>query len=188
MNSFLSPGELAGLGLKAYGEDVLISRRASIYGAGEISLGSHVRIDDFCLLSGNILIGSHVHIAAGSMLFAGGDGISIGDYCGISSRCCVYSKTDDFSGRALANPTVPAEYAHVTGRHVRIGRFAQIGSGSTLLPGAELAEGAALGAMSLLSRETEPWGMYFGVPARRVGERSREMAELARRLEEEEGK
>lgn len=186
MNSYYSGEELAALGLKSYGKDVLISRKASIYGAGEISLGSHVRIDDFCILSGNISIGNYVHLAAGSMLFAGADGISIGDYCGISSRCCVYSKTDDFSGRFLANPTVPAKYANVTGQHVEIGRFAQIGSGSTLLPGAMLAEGAALGAMSLLSRETEPWGVYYGNPARRVGQRSREMEQLARQLEEEE--
>ena len=75
MNSFYSPEELKTLGLKEYGENVLISRKASIYGAGNISLGSNVRIDDFCLLSGKISLGNYVHIAVGSMLFAGSEGI-----------------------------------------------------------------------------------------------------------------
>ena len=67
MDSFYSPEELKALGLKEYGEDVRISRKCSIYGAGNISLGSHVRIDDFCLLSGKISLGSYVHIAAGAI-------------------------------------------------------------------------------------------------------------------------
>ena len=67
MDSFYSPEELKALGLKEYGEDVRISRKCSIYGAGKISLGSHVRIDDFCLLSGKISLGSYVHIAAGAI-------------------------------------------------------------------------------------------------------------------------
>ncbi len=186
MSSFYSPEELAGLGLKAYGSDVLISRKASLYGAGRISLGNHVRIDDFCVLSGEISIGNHVHIAAASLLFAGSHGIRIGDYSGISSRCCIYAESDDYSGEALSNPTVPEKYTAITGQEVRIGPHAQIGAGCTLLPGAEVAEGCTLGAMSLLSRDTKPWGTYFGSPARCMGERSKKRLELARQLEAEE--
>ena len=54
MNSFYSPEELKSLELKEYGENVLISRKCSIYGAENIRLGSHVRIDDFCVLSGKV--------------------------------------------------------------------------------------------------------------------------------------
>ena len=187
MSSFYSPEELAGLGLKAYGTDVLISRKASLYGVGNIRLGSHVRIDDFCVLSGHITVGNHVHIAAASLLFAGKHGINIGDYSGISSRCCIYAESDDYSGEALSNPTVPEKYTLVTGQTVNIGNHAQIGAGCTLLPGAEVADGCTLGAMSLLSRDTEPWGIYFGNPARRMGQRDgQKRLELARQLEAEE--
>ena len=110
MDSFYSPEELKALGLKEYGEDVRISRKCSIYGAGNISLGSHVRIDDFCLLSGKISLGSYVHIAAGAMLFGGSAGISFGDYSTISSRGAVYALSDDYSGRHMTNPMVPEEY------------------------------------------------------------------------------
>jgi putative colanic acid biosynthesis acetyltransferase WcaF len=42
---------------------------------------------------------------------------------------------------------------------------------SLLLPGARLASHAVLGAGSVLSGDTEPYGIYVGVPATRVRER-----------------
>ena len=71
MNSFYSPEELKSLGLKEYGENVFISRKCSIYGAENIRLGSHVRIDDFCVLSGKVELGNYVHIAASCRRRAG---------------------------------------------------------------------------------------------------------------------
>ncbi|MBT3210423.1 MAG: acyltransferase, partial [Planctomycetaceae bacterium] len=64
--SFYSMEELQTLGLASFGKDVKISRKASIYNPGQISIGNHVRIDDFCVLSageGGIEIGDYVHIA-----------------------------------------------------------------------------------------------------------------------------
>jgi putative colanic acid biosynthesis acetyltransferase WcaF len=42
---------------------------------------------------------------------------------------------------------------------------------SLLVPGARLASHAILGAGSVLSGDTEPYGVYVGVPARKVKER-----------------
>ena len=64
MNSFYSQEELQSMGFKELGANVLVSRKASIYGAEKISLGNNVRVDDFSILSGRIEIGNHVHIAA----------------------------------------------------------------------------------------------------------------------------
>lgn len=183
MNSFYSPAELRELGLKEYGENVLISRKCSIYGAENISLGSHVRIDDFCLLSGNIRLGNYVHVAAGCLFYGGNAGISLGDYITTSSRCAIYALSDDYSGLHMTNPMVPEEYTAVTQAPVRLGRHCIIGSGCTVLPGADVGEGCAVGAMSLINRSTEPWGIYAGVPARRIRERSRELLELCREFE-----
>ena len=47
MNSFYSKEELKELGLKKYGTNVLISRKASLYDVINITLGDNVRIDDF---------------------------------------------------------------------------------------------------------------------------------------------
>ncbi|EAO54015.1 O-acetyltransferase (cell wall biosynthesis) [Bacillus thuringiensis serovar israelensis ATCC 35646] len=64
MNSFYSQEELKKIGFLSVGKNVLISKKASIYNPGAISIGNHVRIDDFCILSGKITIGSYSHISA----------------------------------------------------------------------------------------------------------------------------
>lgn len=52
-------------------------------------------------------------------------------------------------------------------RPVRIGRYCFVGTGCTLLGGAELPDYSVLAAMSLLNRaETAPHTLYGGVPAR----------------------
>ena len=183
MEQYYSPEELKTLGLKEYGEDVRISRKCSIYGAGNISLGSHVRIDDFCLLSGKISLGSYVHIAAGAMLFGGEAGIRFGDYSTISSRGAVYALSDDYSGEHMTNHTVPEKYTAVVEAPVEIGAHCIIGTGCTVLPGVSLGEGCSVGAMSLINKSLPPWGIYAGIPARRLKERSRKLLDLCRELE-----
>ena len=49
--SFLNDEQLKDLGLKSYGKNVIISDKASLYNAKNISIGNNVRIDDFCILS-----------------------------------------------------------------------------------------------------------------------------------------
>ncbi|MBQ9686048.1 MAG: acyltransferase [Oscillospiraceae bacterium] len=183
--SFYSPDELPSLGFKAYGKNVLISRKASFYGTENITLGDNVRIDDFCLLSGVITLGNYVHIAAGVMLFAGTAGIIFEDFTTISSRGAVYAMSDDYSGAHMTNPMIPAKYSGVTKQCVRICRHCIIGTGCTVLPGVTLAEGCAVGAMSLIDRSTEPWGIYVGIPAVRAKERSRALLEQYRQFETE---
>lgn len=93
------------LGFAFVGENVQISDRASFYGASRISLGSNVRIDDFCVLSagvGGISIGDYVHIAVYSSLIGAGK-VSLSDFCNISSRVAIYSSNDDYSGAAMTN-------------------------------------------------------------------------------------
>jgi hypothetical protein len=84
-NSFYCENELKSLGLKSFGKNVLISRKASIYSPELITLGNSVRIDDFCILSGNISLGSYIHISAYSALF-GKYGIKMNDFSGLSPR------------------------------------------------------------------------------------------------------
>ena len=63
-NSFYTEAELERIGFASIGKNVLLSRKVSVYSASTISIGNNVRIDDFCILSGSISIGSFVHISA----------------------------------------------------------------------------------------------------------------------------
>jgi len=172
MTSFYTEEELSKLGLKKYGSNVLISRKCSIYSPEKISLGNNVRVDDFCVLSSDITLGSYVHIAAYCALY-GSFGIEMENYTGLSPRCTVFSASDDFSGDYLISPMVDESKTNVTGGKVFIKQYSQIGACSTILPAIIINEGVAVGAMSLVNRSLNEWGIYVGIPVRRVKERSR---------------
>ena len=175
MTSFYTEHELSQLGLKSYGKDVLISRYARFYSPETISIGNHVRIDDFCILSGEITIGSHVHISAYCALY-GAMGITMHDYTGISAQSVVYSAVDDFSGEHLVGPMSPEGTTDVQGGEVVLERFVQIGAQCMLFPNIHMAEGSVLGAKSMLKSNVEvgtkwkskDWTVYAGVPARPI--------------------
>lgn len=177
-SNFYTYEELEKIGLKSFGDNILVSRKCSIYAADKISIGNNVRIDDFCILSGKITLKNNIHIGAGSMLFAGDTGITLEDFSGLSSRCAVYAVTDDYSGLAMTNPTISDKYRKVIEKSITIGRHCVIGTGSTILPGANIAEGTSVGAMSLVMKPTKPWKIYFGIPARPIAEREKKILEL----------
>ena len=177
---FLSPSGVSELGFASVGRDVSISDRCSIYGAHAISLGDRVRIDDFAIVTAReqVTIGCYVHISA--FAFVGGTfGVSVGDFANVGIRATVLSAADDFSGHWLAGAAVPEDLRHVHGSPVTIGRFALVGTGSLILPSVTLAEGAAVGALSLVKTSLEPWTIYAGIPARRIAGRKRNAEALA---------
>ena len=188
MTSFYTEEELKTLGFKTVGGGVRISRKASIYGAQNISIGDHVRIDDFCILSGKIEIGSYVHVAAYSALYGGSDGIFIEDFANLSSRVCVYSVSDDYTGQTMTNPMVPEEYTGVTSAPVHIRRHVIVGSTSVILPGVDLKEGSSFGSFSFISRDPEPWSMNVGIPAHKIKDRSKHLLELEKAFLAEQNK
>lgn len=169
---FYTKAELSELGLKSYGNNVLISRKCSIYSPEKISIGDNVRIDDFCILSGNITLHSNIHIAAYCALY-GSKGIVLEDYTGLSPRTTIFSATDDFSGDYLISPMSPTQYTNVTGGLVLIKRHAQIGAGCVILPNLVVNEGVAVGAMSLITKDLEEWGIYAGIPTKRLKDRKK---------------
>lgn len=185
-DSFYAREELAGLGLKSYGEDVRISRNAVLYQPKLLEVGSHVRIDDFVTISGKVTLGDYIHIAQFCGLYGGTEGIYMEDFSGLSSKCTIYATSNDYSGDSLTNPTVPAKYkAADKNAAVRLGRHVIVGCTSVILPGVTVGEGCAVGAMSLCAKSLEPWGICAGIPARRIKERGRKLLELEKQLLEE---
>ena len=182
MNSFYSEEELSLLGLKSYGKNVLISKKCSFYGANNIEIGSNVRIDDYCILSGKITIGDYVHIAAATLIFAGDAGVELNDFSCLSSRCAVYAITDDYSGNFMTNSTVPCKYKNVFSKKVIIGKHVVVGTGSTILPGVEIVDGAAFGAMSLVNKSIIEVAIFAGVPAKKIKNRNTVFLEFEKKL------
>lgn len=172
---------LEAMGFKSLGANVLISDKASIYNPGQIELGDYVRIDDFCVLSGKLAIGRNVHLAVFANLAGGEEGIVMEDFSGLAYGSQVFTQSDDYSGRTLTNPTVPDEFKCETKAKVLIGRHSIVGASSVILPGVSLGEGTAVGAMTMVTKNTDPWSIYFGVPARKIKDRKKDLLELEAR-------
>ena len=171
------------IGFKSVGENVLISDKAVFYRPERISIGNNVRIDDFCVLANNIVLGNNIHIALCAYLLSGPNSvIEMKDFSGTGYRSLIFTSTDDFSGLAMTNATIPDEFRGGYERSVLIGRHCIVGTGSTIMPGANLGEGAAVGAMSLLTMPTKEWKIYFGIPARAIKERKKDLLDLERRF------
>ena len=115
-------------------------------------------------------------------LYGGSDGIFIEDFANLSSRICVYSVSDDYSGQTMTNPMVPDEYKAVKSAPVHIRRHVIVGSTSVILPGVDLKEGSAFGSFSFINRDPEPWSMNAGIPARKIKDRSRNLLELEKQF------
>lgn len=176
--AFLNENEVIEMKFAHVGMNVLISTRASIYNANMISIGDNSRIDDFCLISGKVTIGRNVHVAAFSNVAGGEEGITLGDFSGLAYGCHVFSQSDDYSGDTLTNPTVPTEFKSVLKKGVKISNHVIIGTNSIVFPGVTIAEGCSIAAMSLINKDTEEWGVYAGIPARRIKNRSKNLLQL----------
>lgn len=170
--SYYSEEELQSLGLKSVGKDVRLSRKTSIYGAENISIGNHVRIDDFCILSGHISIGNYVHVNPFTGIFAGTAGVVLQDFVNLASRITIYAVSDDYSGEYMTSPLLPAECTNIKNAPVLIEKHTIIGTGTSILPGVTIGTGCAIGAMSLVKQSCEPWGIYAGVPCKFIKNRS----------------
>lgn len=175
--------ELRSFGFRSLGRDVRVHRSVVIAGPEYIRLGDHARIDCFSLISAGehgVDIGACVHIAAGCYLFGGGGRILMEDFSGLSSRVSVYTATDDYSGGAMTNPTVPDQFRDVQCGDVTLRKHAIVGASCVVLPGVELRLGAAVGALTCVRKDVDELTVIVG-NARRpqvIGQRGRALLGL----------
>lgn len=165
LSNFYAEEELKEIGFNSVGKKVLISRKASIYAPQKIIIGDNVRVDDFCILSGNIKLGSNIHISAYCALY-GANGIEFEDYTGMSPKSMIFSAMDDFSGDYLIGPIHDQKFTNVTGGKVLIKKFSQLGANTIVFPNLIIGEGAVTGALTLVNKNLDPWTINIGVPSR----------------------
>ncbi|MFV8924615.1 acyltransferase, partial [Serratia fonticola] len=173
---YYNEDELKCYGIKSVGRNVLVAKNCTIIGIENITIGDNVRIDGFTTIiaagDGFLNIGSYVHVGGYSAIFAGA-GVVMHDFSGLSQSVKIYSKSDDYSGNFMTNPTVPSNLTGVVSGKVIIERHAIIGSQSIIMPKVVIAEGTAVGANSLVMKNTEEWSIYFGSPAKKIKNRKR---------------
>ena len=187
---YFTEADLKDSGFKKIGKNVRIARNCTIIGLENIEIGDNVRIDGYCTIvaadEGDLKVGSYVHIGGYCLLIAG-NGIVMQDFSGLSQGVRIYSRTDDYSGKFLTNPTVPKKFTGVSCGEVVLERHVIIGSGSIILPHITIGEGSSIGALSLVTKNLECWGVYFGSPVKRLKGRSKSLLRLEAEMRQELG-
>lgn len=176
--------ELRQFGFARVGEGCAVARNCTVVGLENITLSDRVRIDGYTTIvasGGYVAIGASVHICSGCVL-GGRGGIEMGDFSSLSHQVRLLSATDDFSGERMTNSTLPDEVLGVHAALIRIGRFAPVGSGTVILPGVTIGEGASVAALSLVTGSLPEWTMCGGNPAAPIRPRSRNLLTHAARL------
>jgi galactoside O-acetyltransferase len=181
---YYSSLELRSFGFARVGENSAVARNCTIIGLENIVIGDNVRIDGFTSIiapKGRVKIGSWVHIATGCALGARA-GIEIGDFCSLSQGVRLFSAIDDYSGRGMTVPMLPAEAQRIHAASITIGSYVAIGSGTLVLPGVEIGDGGAVGALSMVTQPLKAWTIYSGNPAAETGPRVQDLLTLKRLL------
>lgn len=176
--AYYSELDLKKIGFKSLGTNVKISTNASIYNAEQIDIGDNSRIDDFCVISGRVSIGKYCHVTPMCLIAGGVLGIYVSDFCTFAYGAKIFSQSDDYSGESLTNSLIPKEYKKEFLSTVFIERHVIVGAGSIIFPGVRIAQGCSIGAMSLVNKDTAPWGIYVGTPAKRLKDRKKDLLDL----------
>jgi len=176
--SYYTQSELEKLGFKKIGKNVKVSDKAAIYNFDEIEIGDDSRIDDFCVISGKIKIGRNVHITPTCLIAGGVKGVVFEDFTTLAYGVKVFTQSDDYSGETMVNSTIPKMYKNEYMKEVIIKKQSIVGAGSIIMPGVILAEGTSIGAMSLVLKSTQDWGVYVGIPVKRLKNRKKDLLEI----------
>lgn len=160
--------------LKSCGDGVIIYPLAKIAFPHVVEIGAHAKVRDF------------------AFIFAG-EGVRIGEYSDIQPHTVIWGGGKTIIGNRVSTGPgtvfLSATYSHhkpgikmvdgldegeteILGGTLIVGDDVYIGANSTIMP-VTIGEGCVIGAGSFVNKDCEPWGIYIGSPAKRVGERPR---------------
>lgn len=151
--------------VKHMGRNVLIDVGVFLNGVKNISIGDYTWIDAGCRIDamlGEVSLGRRIHVAPFTIV-AAREPITLEDYVGLSSFVRIYSNSEHpTGGKRMSGPMVPEEHKAFRSQPVVLRKDSFVGSGAVLLPGAELGEGAVVGANAVISKPVDPWSIVVG--------------------------
>jgi acetyltransferase-like isoleucine patch superfamily enzyme len=158
----------------------------------ECRIGSHVTFSNNCFVEGNgsrLLIADHVMFYVGNYVSCGGwdtSFIAIGHHSHFAPNCVLYGwgGLDIAPYCNIAAHTVFATVGHkhqitdkpmalsgAQGGPITLEEDVWVAANVTITADTRIARGCVIGANAVVTRDTEPMGVYGGVPARRLRDR-----------------
>jgi len=109
----------------------------------------------------NLTLGDHVRVGERAILYSMSR-ITVGDYATVSQGAHLCCGTHDYNSATF----------QLIARPIEIGKRAWVCAEVFVHPGVSIPEGAVVGARAVVTRSlSEPWVVYAGNPARKVGTR-----------------
>ncbi|WP_309644328.1 acyltransferase [Phenylobacterium sp.] len=149
--------------------DIEVSTRGT-----PITIGARTMVDAFVKIkpaggSGAVEIGADCAINSGTVMYTG-NGIRIGDAVLIAANCTLAPTNHEFGDRAKR---IRDQGFQPSRGGIVIGDDVWLGANTVVLDGAVIGQGCVIAAGSVVRGELEPYSIYAGVPAKRVGARGR---------------
>jgi acetyltransferase-like isoleucine patch superfamily enzyme len=175
--------------LGSCGRDVVFGQNVVLRHPHKIHIGSHVVVDDNCLLDAKgtqnrgIRIGDGVFIGRNTILSCKNGDIELADGANIGFNCELFSASRVTVGERVlmaaytyvvggdhdfSDPRKPVLDQARTSAGVSIGPGAWIGAGAKLLDGVTVGERAIIGAGAVVRDDVPAFAVAVGVPARVV--------------------
>jgi len=152
------------------GDNVIFEPGVLVFHPENIELGSNIYIGHNTMLKGycrnTLSVGDNTWIGQGCFLHSGG-GITIGNCVGLGPFVKIMSTLHVEEGR-----DVPILFARTADRPVAIEDGSNIGMGAIIRPGVRIGRGCQVGAGAVVTKDTPPYSIVAGVPARLVRTRS----------------
>jgi putative colanic acid biosynthesis acetyltransferase WcaF len=112
-----------------------------------------------------LAIGRNTSIGRRCLLDCRGDGLKLGRNVNVGSQVAFVGGKHD-----VQSATFQAVWAPII-----VGDYAWISLRATVLGGVTIGEGAVVAAGSVVTKDVEPYAIVGGVPARPIGERTRDL-------------
>lgn len=130
------------------GEDVVIYGRTEIWEPHKVTMGKGSIVSDKTFLDGRF-------------------GIEIGENVNMGIDVKIFTNQHDVNSPSFSTE---GKYGKVV-----IGNRVWLSAGSIILPRVTIGEGAVVAAGSVVTKDLEPFGIYAGIPARKIGERNKNL-------------
>lgn len=148
------------------GKNSIISRKADLVLKKSLTIGDNCYIGSYTCLdtsSGEINIGDQTTIGRFCMIHGG---TNLKDRIRLASHICVVPNDHLYKDKKIY-----IKNQGVVQKDIYIDSDVWIGAQATILAGSYIKEGCVIGASSLVKGNLDPYGVYVGIPAKKISQR-----------------
>lgn len=157
--------------VKYCGKNVRVYNLAKIINPQFAYLDDECKILDFCFIDAkaSFRFGKY-SVMTWHCLAEGWANIEIGDRCFLGPGTKLLGSTYEFND-CYACEHLPEGTHSTRFGDIRICNDAYLGANCVVMPGVTVGEGAVVGSCTFINKNLDPWGIYVGTPAKKIGER-----------------